>query len=122
MSAMRVGVVQFDFTPTLGLLALCLALLLPGVCSAAAAEQGPESSSSLRLVSRSLSPNAPGYYNAIYLQATGACLRSGDNVSTNNGRTWQTEPMQPDFVSGLPHGYRRNPLTSALDQIGRAHV
>ena len=114
---MRVGVVQFDFTPTLGLLALCLALLLPGVCSAAAAEQGPESSSSLRLVSRSLSPNAPGYYNAIYLQATGACLRSGDNVSTNNGRTWQTEPMQPDFVSGLPHGYRRNPLTSALDPL-----
>jgi hypothetical protein len=108
-------VAEFDFTPPLGLLALWLALLLPGVCSAAAAEQGPESSSSLRLVSRSLSPNAPGYYNAIYLQTTGACLRSGDNVSTNNGRTWQTEPMQPDFVSGLPHGYRRNPLTSALD-------
>jgi hypothetical protein len=23
--------------------------------------------------------------------------------------------MQPDFISGLPHGYRRNPVTSTLD-------
>jgi hypothetical protein len=67
------------------------------------------------LVSRSLTPTAPGYHNALYLQQTGACLRSGDNVSTNNGRTWAGEPMQPDFVSSLPPGYRRVPVTSALD-------
>ncbi len=97
--------------------ALCFALVALGVCSAAAAEQESNASSSLRLVSRSLTPNAPGYYNAVYLQQTGAGLRSGDNVSTNNGRTWKTEPMQPDFVSGLPHGYRRELVTSALDPI-----
>ncbi len=94
---------------------LCLALLVPLVKSAAGAEQAPEVSSSLRLVSRALTPNASGYYNALYLQTTGACLRSGGRLSTDNGRTWKTEPMQPDFVSGLPHGYRRNPVTSALD-------
>ena len=96
-------------------IALCFALVLPGVCFAAATEQGPEASSSLRLLSRSLTPNAPGYYNAVYVQQTGACLRAGDKVSTNNGRTWQTEPMQPDFASGLSHGYRRDPVTSVLD-------
>jgi hypothetical protein len=97
------------------MLALHLALLLASVCSAAATEPGPDASSSLRLVSRSLTPNAPGCYNALYLQQTGARLRSGDNVSTNNGRTWKSEPMQPDFAAGLLHGYRRNPITSALD-------
>jgi hypothetical protein len=95
--------------------ALCLALMVPVVCSAAAAEQGSEASSSLRLVSRSLTPHVPGYYNAVYLQQTDYRLRSGDNVSTNNGRTWKPKLMQPDFVSGLPHGYRRIPVTSALD-------
>jgi hypothetical protein len=97
------------------LLAIYLTLLLPGVCSAAAVPQSPETSSSLRQVSRSLSVEAPGYYNAVYLQPTGACLRSGDKVSTNNGRTWRTEPTQPDFASGLPLGYRRVPVTSALE-------
>ena len=97
------------------LFALCFGLMLPGACSAAATQPGPDASSSLRLVSRSLTPNAPGCYNALYLQQTGACLRSGERVSTNNGRTWNVKPMQPDFVSGLPHGYRREPVTSALD-------
>ncbi|MGD0259042.1 MAG: sialidase family protein [Verrucomicrobiota bacterium] len=97
------------------LFALCFGLLLPGVRSAAATEQGPEASSSLRVVSRSLAANAPGCHNAVYLQQTGACLRSGDNISLNNGHTWTTVPMQPDFVSGLPHGYRRTPVTSVLD-------
>jgi hypothetical protein len=77
----------------------------------------PEASSSLRLISRTLTPNEPEFHNAVYLQPTGACLRSGDSVSTDNGRTWKREPMQPDLVSGLPHGYRREPVTSALDPI-----
>jgi hypothetical protein len=95
--------------------ALGIALVAPAVCSAADTEPGPDSSSSVRLISRSLTPKVPGWYNAVYLEQTGANLRSGDNVSTNNGRTWKAELMQPDFVSGLPHGYRRDPVTSALD-------
>lgn len=115
MSELNVGLAEIDYGPLRARAALCLALLLACVGSAAAAEQVPAASSSLRLVSRSLTPNAPGCYNALYVQQTGACLRSGASVSTNNGRTWQTEPMQPDFAAGLPHGYRRNPITSALD-------
>ena len=96
-------------------LALCLAVPAPERCSAAATEPGAESSSSLRLVSRTLSAKAPGCYNALYLESKGSRLRSGDNVSTNHGRTWESEPMLPDFVSGLPHGYRRERTTSAAD-------
>jgi len=100
-------------------LALGLALLTPAL-RLAAAQQGTEASSSLQLVSRTVSADAPACYNAVYLQPTGACLRSGDRVSTNNGRTWIAEPMQPDFAAGLPHGYRREPTTSVLDPlIGR---
>jgi hypothetical protein len=91
--------------------------MVPVVSSAAVTEQDPKASSSLRLVSVTLTPNEPGWHNAIYVRQTGASLRSGNNVSTNNGRTWQTEPTQPDFASGLPHGYRRAPLTSALDPL-----
>lgn len=98
-----------------GGLFLCFALLAPAVAFAAETNSGPESSSSLRLISRSFTPNAPGFHNAVYLQPTGVCLRSGDSVSIDNGRTWKSAPMLPDFVSSLPHGYRREPVISALD-------
>jgi hypothetical protein len=97
------------------LYAIRLALLAAGAASAATPSVEPESSSSLQLVSRRLSPDRPGCYNAVYLQQTGAWLRSSDRVSTNNGRTWSSEPMPPDFITGLPQGYRREPCTSALD-------
>ena len=96
---------------------VCLALVAPVVGFAADTNSGPEASSSLRLISRTLTPNEPGYHNAVYLQQAGASLRSGDSVSVDNGRTWKSEPMQPDFVSSLPHGYRREPVTSGLDPV-----
>ncbi len=96
---------------------LCFSLLVLGPCFAADTDQGPAASSSLRLISRSLTPNAPGFHNAVYLKKTDASLRSGDQVSIDKGHTWKNEPMRPDFVSGLPHGYRREPVTSALDPI-----
>ena len=71
--------------------------------------------SPLRLVSRVISPEMPGLYNAVYAERTGLRLRSGDRFSTDNGRQWQTEAMKPDYSSGLPAGYRRNPVTAALD-------
>ena len=98
-------------------LGLVLALLAPAGASPPPRLRSREVSSSLRLVSRSLSPDTPGCYNAVYLQPTGTCLRSGDRVSTNNGRTWMSEPMRPDFAAGLPHGYRRVPTTWALDPV-----
>lgn len=92
----------------------CAVFWLAGATLAAAA-QPPAVSSSLRLVSRDLSPETPGWHNALYFQRAGSCLRSGDRVSADNGRTWTAEPMQPDYASGLPQGYRRSPVTSVLD-------
>lgn len=68
----------------------------------------------LRQVSRVLTPEQPGLYNAVYLEATGVTLRSGDQLSVDNGRHWLRKPMTPDFNVGLPFGYRRNPVTAAL--------
>jgi hypothetical protein len=94
---------------------LFIALLCPAMVCAAAVVQSPEASSSLHLLSRTLSPVVPGWYNALYLQTTGPCLRSGDNFSTNHGRTWRSEPIPPDYTARLPYGFRRDPITSALD-------
>jgi hypothetical protein len=95
----------------------CLAVVASGAGLAADISPEQEASSSLRLVSRSLTPGEPGFHNAIYVQPAGICLRSGDKASADNGRTWKSEPMQPDFLSSLPHGYRREPVTSALDPV-----
>lgn len=92
--------------------ALCAVLLHAFVFSAAAGE-----SMSLRVVSRSLSPTQPGWYNALYVEASGPKLRSDDQVSADNGRTWQSKPMRPDYAAGLPYGYRREFVMSALDPI-----
>jgi hypothetical protein len=78
-----------------------------------------------RIVSRVESGEMPGLHatifgsasgaSGIYLDATGTTLRSGDLISNDNGRTWRTQPMTPDFYAGLPKGYRRNPVTSVSD-------
>lgn len=88
---------------------------MPMAYLAATAGADTQTSTSLQLVNYSLSAAAPGWYNAIYLQPKGGRLRSGDRMSDNNGRTWQSKPMMPDFVTGLPHGYRREPVTSVVD-------
>ena len=105
-------------------LALCLAVFPPLWASPAwaAGSEGQESrssaehaTSSLRLVNRAVSSEAPGLYNAFYLQRTGTVMRSGDKVSTDNGRNWTPAALQPDFAASLPYGYRREPVTSVLD-------
>jgi hypothetical protein len=98
---------------------LCAALLAPQACFAPTSQE-PEASSSLQLVSRTLSPDTPGFYNAVRVQRTGPGLRSGDRDSNDGGRTWKSEPMLPDYASSLPHGYRLDPLTGRLLTIVNA--
>jgi hypothetical protein len=99
---------------------LVLAASGAGVLTVACLGQEPapapaQDSPSLRLVSRVLSPEMPGFYNALYAERTGTRLRSGDRFSADNGAHWQTNAMTPDYTSGLPAGYRRNLVTAALD-------
>jgi len=78
-----------------------------------------------RIVSRNLSAAMPALHatifgsgsgaSGVYLDATGLRMRSGDSLSEDNGRNWRFLPMTPDFTTGLPKGYRRNPVTSVLD-------
>ncbi len=39
-----------------------------------------------------------------------------DYYSDNNGATWKKKPMTPDYRSGLPYGFRRDPVVSVLDK------
>lgn len=70
---------------------------------------------SLRIISREVSSETPPLYGSMYVENAGLRLRSGDLMSDNNGKTWTRSPMTPDFSSGLPHGFRRNEVTSVLD-------
>src|SRR5690606_1782896 len=68
------------------------------------------------VVSRSVSSSAPSIHGAYYLGEEGFRLRSGNQVSDDNGNTWRKDAMQPDFMQGLPAGYRRNPTIFTVDQ------
>ena len=80
------------------------------------------SPSVLRIVSRTISVEQPGFHNAVYVGQKGLHLRSGDTFSTDNGRSWNKSPMTPDYASGLPHGYRRNGVTSLYDPASKSFL
>lgn len=65
--------------------------------------------------SRTVTPGQPGFHNALYVSSEGLSLFSGTQFSKDNGRTWNTYKMEPDFFSTLPYGYRRDLITSVLD-------
>jgi hypothetical protein len=76
-----------------------------------------QESSRLRIVSRSVSTDRPGFYGAIYAERAGVRLlnAAGTRLSEDNGRTWEALTPKPNFGAGLPGGYRRNPVVSVLD-------
>lgn len=74
----------------------------------------------LRIVSRTISSERSGFYNAVYLGKSGFQLRSGDHISVDNGHSWKRSPMTPNFDKGLPYGYRRNETTSLFDPAAQS--
>lgn len=68
-----------------------------------------------RIISRIITAEKPKTHGSIYLENTGYKLRSGDFLSNDNGRNWYYSPMKPDPMSGLPYGFRRNPISSVVD-------
>ncbi len=94
---------------------LCLLLGLELANAESSRRESPQTSASLRIVSRVISSNTPPAYGASYTQRKGGRLRSGTNLSEDHGQQWRSQPMTPDFTVGLPHGFRRDPVTSALD-------
>jgi len=94
-----------------------------GVVQPAFATQSEKASSELaklslpavRIVGRTISSEQPGFYNAVYVGQSGFHLRSGYQISADNGRSWKKSPVMPDFDTGLPYGYRRNETTYLFD-------
>ena len=92
--------------------AAVLACLLAGLPLSTLAGQA----GGLRIVSRTVATNQPGFLGAVYAEPRGSRLISPSQVSDDNGRTWSPLVWRPDFAAGLPHGYRREPVTAALDR------
>jgi len=85
-----------------------------GSCLAALAGE-PAAKPCLQILSRVVTTNRPGELGAVYAEAKGTRLVGPSTVSEDNGRTWSPLVWKPDFASGLPHGYRREPVTSVCD-------
>jgi len=99
---------------------LCSSWVWAGQAIAAGPASGKcasQESSSLQIVSRIVTKDRSAFYGAIYAERTGVRLLSvpGGKVSQDNGQTWESFTAKPDFRAGLPHGYRRNPVTSVVD-------
>ena len=93
-------------------------LISAGCSSVKEARTGNGNKSSvLQMNRRTISPGAPGFYNAIYVENKGTKLLSGNRFSEDNGRTWSKYTYQPDFHAGLPYGYRRDRVTSVRDPL-----
>lgn len=102
----------------------CFILLTAGLIMTASPSSA-QSRGPARIVKRDVSAGKPQYHetifssssvaSGIYLEKQGTLIRSGDLISADNGKTWEKRPMTPDFMTGLPAGYRRNPVTSAVD-------
>lgn len=69
----------------------------------------------LRVVDPTVSSNEPPFYGALYAERSGLRLMGLGQVSADNGRTWSPFTTKPDFTTGLPYGYRREPMTTACD-------
>jgi len=86
------------------------------VCCGQGAESGdPAARPCLQVVSRNVTTNRPGFLGAEYAEPRGARLVGPAMVSDDNGRSWSPLVWKPDYASGLPHGYRREPVTSVCD-------
>lgn len=90
--------------------------LLIGCTSSKKGQTSQESKASgIQQKSRIVTQEMSAFYNAIYLQKEGGMLLSENRISEDNGRIWKKYNYSPDFYSGLPHGFRRDKLTSVLD-------
>lgn len=67
------------------------------------------------VVQREISAAASPYYGAIYADRTDNRLISSSRQSDDNGESWKPLRSQRSLAQGLPHGYRRNPVTALLD-------
>jgi len=108
MQAMQASMKRF-------LVVVCAVLLTLSVSAFSQAQEGEPDQ--IYVVSREITANRPHLYHSVYAEAEGVRMVSivPGYQSDDNGVTWTTCPPVPDFTAGLPYGYRRNPVTAAVD-------
>ena len=74
-----------------------------------------QDTATVKILSRTISKDMPHIHSSTYTDNKTLNLRSGDFISTNNGESWETRPMTPDFALGLPFGFRRDLTAYILD-------
>jgi hypothetical protein len=96
-----------------GLLVACV------VSSSAVGQSNPsaENVSILTLKSKTMLDSTSPLSGAIYQNPTGVEMIRHGAYSPDNGRTWTTMRVSPDFDSDLPYGYRRVPFTPWRDPV-----
>ena len=73
--------------------------------------------STLTLKSKTMLDKTSPRSGAIYQKPTGLEMIKNGGYSPDNGRTWETIKVSPDFDSKLPYGYRRSPHTPWRDPV-----
>jgi hypothetical protein len=87
-----------------------------GANSPAAATAGEEQAAGLTLKATEHPGQMSPLVHAVYLKPAGCeMVRPGGGYSPDNGRTWATRPVKPDFDRALPHGYRRETFPLFVD-------
>jgi hypothetical protein len=73
--------------------------------------------SRLTLKSKSTLREMSPLSGAIYQKPTGVEMIKQGGFSPDNGRTWQTMTIAPDFDGSVPYGYRREPFVPWCDPV-----
>ncbi len=101
---------------------IATALAVAHMVSAAPAQGAKSNIPFIRVVSRQITDEMPGFYHAVYPEPVGFRLRADARTSEDNGRSWKTELPKPDFNADLVFGYRRNEITSLLNPAAGAFL
>ncbi len=89
------------------------------VSSSALAQPSPPAGgvSRLTLKSKTLLDEMSPLSGAIYEKSTGIEMIKHGAYSADNGHTWETVAVTPDFARDLPYGFRREPHTPWRDPV-----
>jgi hypothetical protein len=80
-----------------------------------------QKTSPFEISSHEISKDAPPLYNATYLSKNGS-YRSGNLVSTNDGKDWTPSPIKAVNNDVLPKNFRRVPVSHLFDSHNNRFV
>ncbi|MCC6124056.1 MAG: DUF4838 domain-containing protein [Pirellulales bacterium] len=79
------------------------------------AQEPLQTSQRLKILDKKSLDAEPPIYTACYSHPSGVEMIGLAHLSSDGGQTWKPFTTTPDFTSGLPYGYRREPFPPVLD-------